>query len=66
MLLISGWALALAALVLLHGAGMRLVFVGAALAVEALGLGLVMAGYKAALGFARQPEHAAIVPGSMR
>ena len=65
-LLISGWVLALAALVLLHTSGMRLVFVLAALAVEALGLALLLMAYKAALGFAREPEHAAILTGSVR
>jgi hypothetical protein len=45
-LLISGWAIVLAALVLFAGIGQRLAFVLAGLAVELLGLGLFAGGYK--------------------
>ena len=45
-LLISGWAIVLAALVLFAGIGQRLAFVLAGLAVELLGLGLLAGGYK--------------------
>ena len=65
-LLISGWVLALAALVLLHGAALRLVFILATLAVEALGLGLLLSAHKAALGFTRQPEHPHLPAGGAR
>ena len=65
-LLISGWVLALAALVLLHGNPLRLVFIAAALAVEALGLGLLLSAHKAALGFTREPEHPHLPLGSVR
>ncbi len=44
--LISGWVLALAALVLLAGAGQRLAFVVAGLLVELLGLALVAQHYR--------------------
>jgi hypothetical protein len=46
-LLISGWALVLAALVLLSGVGQRLGFIIAGLAVEFLGLHLLGSAYKA-------------------
>jgi len=46
-LMVSGWFLAVAALVLLGTTGLRLGFVTAALAVEGLGLGLVAQGYRA-------------------
>jgi hypothetical protein len=45
-LLISGWALVVAALILLPGAGQRLAFIVVALAVELLGLFLLASGYK--------------------
>lgn len=45
-LLISGWALVLAALILLTGIGQRFAFVLAGLAVEGLGLYLLATGYK--------------------
>ncbi len=44
--LISGWVLVLAALLLLGGTGLRLVFVVAGLLVEVLGLGLVAQHYR--------------------
>jgi hypothetical protein len=44
--LISGWVLVLAALLLLGGTGLRLVFVVAGLLVELLGLGLVAQHYR--------------------
>ena len=44
--LISGWAIALAALILLTGTGQRLGFVLAGLAVEALGLFLAVRNYE--------------------
>ena len=46
-LLISGWALVLAALMLLSGTAQRLGFVLAAIAVELLGLHIFGSGYKA-------------------
>jgi len=46
-LLISGWALVLAALVLLGGLGQRLGFILAGLGVESLGLYLLASGCKA-------------------
>lgn len=46
-LLISGWALVLAALMLLGGTAQRLAFILAGLAVEFLGLHLFGSGYKA-------------------
>ena len=45
-LLISGWALVVAALVLLQSAGQRLAFILIAIAVELLGLFLLASGYK--------------------
>jgi hypothetical protein len=44
--LISGWVLALAALVLLAGTGQRLAFVIAGMLVELLGLALVAQHYR--------------------
>jgi Na+/phosphate symporter len=46
-LLISGWALVLAALVLLTGVGQRFAFILAGIAVETLGLHLMGSAYKA-------------------
>jgi hypothetical protein len=46
-LLVSGWVLVVAALLLLAGTGQRLAFVGAGLVVELLGLGLVAVRYRA-------------------
>lgn len=43
----SGWLLLLAAVLLLGGQAQRLVFVVAALLVEALGLGVMAYGYRA-------------------
>lgn len=40
-LLVSGWGIGLASLVLLGGLGMRFAFVGAGLLVEVLGLALL-------------------------
>ncbi len=48
LLLISGWLIALSALVLLPGLAARFIFVLAGLAVEALGIGLLTQGYRAA------------------
>lgn len=48
LLLLSGFFLALAALVMLPALGTRFAFVGAGLGVEILGVGLLMQGYKAA------------------
>jgi hypothetical protein len=45
-LLVSGWLLVLAALLLLGGTGQRLAFVGAGLVVEGLGLALVAVRYR--------------------
>ena len=45
-LLISGWALVIAALVLLPGSGQRFAFILVAIAVELLGLFLLASGYK--------------------
>jgi hypothetical protein len=45
-LLISGWAIVLAALVLFAGIGLRLAFILAGLAVELLGFGLLASSYK--------------------
>jgi hypothetical protein len=45
--MVSGWFLAVAAVVLLGTTGLRLGFVAAALAVEGLGLGLIAQGYRA-------------------
>jgi len=47
-MLISGWLIALSALVLLPGLAARFIFVLAGLAVEALGIGLLTQGYRAA------------------
>ncbi len=41
MLLVSGWAIVIAALLLLAGLGERVAFTGAGLAVEILGLALL-------------------------
>lgn len=49
LLLLSGFFLVLAALVMLTGFGQRLAFVGAGFCVELLGLGLLTHGYKPAL-----------------
>ncbi len=46
LLMVSGWMLALAALLLLAGLGQRFAFVLAALLVELLGLGLVAYRYR--------------------
>ncbi len=46
LLMVSGWMLALAALLLLAGLGQRFVFVLAGLLVELLGLGLVAYRYR--------------------
>ena len=46
-LLISGWALVLAALVLLTGLGQRFAFIISGIAVETLGLHLMGSAYKA-------------------
>ncbi len=46
LLLISGWLLALTALLLLAGLRQRVAFVGAGLLVELLGLGLVAWRYR--------------------
>jgi hypothetical protein len=48
LLLLSGFFLVLAALVMLTGFGQRLAFVGAGFCVELLGLGLLTQGYKPA------------------
>jgi hypothetical protein len=45
-LMVSGWLIAMAALLLLPGAGLRLVFVITALLIEALGLALVAWSYR--------------------
>jgi hypothetical protein len=45
-LMVSGWLIAMAALLLLPGAGLRLAFVITALLVEALGLSLVAWSYR--------------------
>lgn len=42
LLMLSGWALVFGAVQMLHGAVPRAAFVGAGLAVEALGLGLAL------------------------
>jgi hypothetical protein len=47
LLMVSGWAIVLAALVLLHGLGQRYGFVAAGLAVEVLGLVLLAQCYRA-------------------
>jgi hypothetical protein len=47
LLMVSGWAIVLAALVLLHGLGQRCGFVAAGLAVEVLGLVLLAQCYRA-------------------
>ncbi len=47
LLMLSGWLLTLASLFLLAGAGQRLLFVAAGLAVELLGLGLLTYRYRA-------------------
>ena len=44
-LLYSGWLIVLAALALLQGGAARGVFLGAGIAVEALGLGLAIRGH---------------------
>ena len=46
LLLLSGFFIVLAALVMLTAFGQRLAFTGAALAIEVLGLGLLMQGHK--------------------
>lgn len=46
LLMLSGWSIVLAALVLLHVQGQRYGFVLAALAVEALGLWLLAQSYR--------------------
>lgn len=46
LLMVSGWMLALAALLLLAGLGQRFVFILAGLLVELLGLGLVAYRYR--------------------
>ena len=46
LLLVLGWLLLLAALLLLRGQGQRLAFVVASLMVEALGLGVLAYGYR--------------------
>ena len=46
LLMVSGWLLSLAALLLLPGLGLRLVFVLSALLVELLGLALVAHRYR--------------------
>ena len=48
LLLLSGFFIAVAALVLMNSLATRMVFVAAAIAVEVLGLGLLMNGHKAA------------------
>ena len=48
-LLVSGWLLLLAALLLLSGLRQRFAFVTASLLVEALGLGVLAYGYRAGL-----------------
>ena len=56
LLMVSGWAIALAALVLLPQPGTRFAFVVAGIAVEGLGLGLVAQAYRAAeLGEGKLP-----------
>jgi hypothetical protein len=45
-LMVSGWVIAMAALLLLPGAGLRLAFVITALLVETLGLALVAWSYR--------------------
>ncbi len=47
LLMVSGWLLLLAALVLLGSQGQRLVFAVAGLLVETLGLGVLAYGYRA-------------------
>jgi len=46
LLLVSGWMIVAAALLLLAGLGQRLVFVAAGLLVECLGLSLLAASYR--------------------
>jgi hypothetical protein len=46
LLLVSGWLLVPAALLLLEGTGQRLAFAGAGVLVEALGLALVASRYR--------------------
>ena len=46
-LLVSGWVIAMASLLLLTSLGQRFGFVGAGLAVEVLGLGLLARGFMA-------------------
>lgn len=46
LLMVSGWLIAIAALLLLAGPGQRLAFVMAGLLVESLGLGLVAHSYR--------------------
>ena len=46
-LMVSGWLIVMAALVLLTRIGQRYGFVAAGLGVEALGLGLLALGYRA-------------------
>jgi hypothetical protein len=52
-LMVSGWVIAMASLLLLEGAGQRMTFVITALLVEALGLCLVAYSYRSP-----QKEHA--------
>ncbi len=47
LLLLSGWLIVLAAMVMLHTFAQRLSFVLAGIAVEALGLALLTSAYKA-------------------
>jgi hypothetical protein len=48
LLMVSGWAIAIASLAMLAGLGLRFGFVLAGLGVEALGLGLLAQSYRAA------------------
>ncbi len=47
LLLVSGFFIAAAAMVLMHSMGRRMGFVLSGIVVEGLGLGLMMSGYKA-------------------
>ncbi len=47
LLMVSGWGIAIAALVLLGGLGLRYAFVLAGIAVEVLGVGLLAHSYRA-------------------
>jgi hypothetical protein len=49
-LLMSGWILAVLALVLLSSPGQRAAFVVAALVVEGIGMGLAMRGHRGSAG----------------